>query len=106
MTLSIAELNDALRKNFIGGKAYITRGIAALPFAVHVEIVERVRAFDAFDPYNDPHGEHDFGIVEYAGNTIYWKIDYYDSTLKGHSPDPADPAVTRRVLTMMLAEEY
>jgi Protein of unknown function (DUF3768) len=55
---------------------------------------------------NDPHGEHDFGSFEYSGQTIFWKIDYYDMRLKWGSPDPADPAVTRRVLTILLAEEY
>jgi hypothetical protein len=37
---------------------------------------------------------------------IFFKIDYYDRTLTAHSPDPADPAVTRRVITVMLASEY
>jgi hypothetical protein len=34
------------------------------------------------------------------------KIDYYDRMLRDASPNPADPAVTRRVLTLMLASDY
>jgi hypothetical protein len=35
-----------------------------------------------------------------------FKIDYYDKGLSFHSPDPADPTVTERIITVMLAEEY
>lgn len=37
---------------------------------------------------------------------IMFKIGYYDKTLTCHSPDPADPSVAERVITIMLAEEY
>jgi hypothetical protein len=37
---------------------------------------------------------------------VLFKIDAYDRAQRGRSPDPADPAVTHRVLTIMLADEY
>ena len=63
-------------------------------------------AFDAFTEDNDPHGEHDFGAFDHAGHRIFWKIDYYDQSLEFGSENPADPAKTTRVLTIMLADEY
>ena len=62
--------------------------------------------FENFTPENDPYYEHDFGSFEHEGKTIFWKIDCYDRDRNYGSPDPADPSVTMRILTVMLAEEY
>ncbi len=53
-----------------------------------------------------PYGEHDVIIVTSNQLKVIAKIDYFDNDLKFHSPDKADPCVTKRVLTMMLASEY
>jgi hypothetical protein len=45
-------------------------------------------------------------MFEFEGTSILFKIDYYDVNLEFGSPDAADPAVTKRVITLMLAEEY
>ena len=37
---------------------------------------------------------------------VLFKIDYYDRDLVYHSPDPSDPAVTQRIMAVMLASEY
>jgi hypothetical protein len=36
----------------------------------------------------------------------FWKVDCYDRATEFGSPDPADPAVTTRVLTILRADEY
>jgi|SRR5580704_12164208 hypothetical protein len=105
-TDQIRILNDRLRKNFDEGMAVITNGVAALGVDAVARIVKTIGVYDDFCHQNDPHEEHDFGVFEADGNTIFFKIDYYDRTLTHHSSDPADPTVTSRVITVMLAEEY
>lgn len=102
----IRALNDALRLHGIGGRVTFTRSIADLDDTVRRRIIQAVRAFDAFDSSNDPHNEHDCANLDVDGITVMFKIDYYDLDLQFLSPDPADPEVTCRVLTIMLADDY
>jgi hypothetical protein len=84
----------------------ITQGIEGLGQNAVRSIVETVRDFTEFPPESDPWGEHDFGMFEYDGEKIYWKIDCYNLDQTAGSPNPANAAVTYRVLTIMLASEY
>ncbi len=102
----IRMLNDQLRRQLTGGNAFMTPGIAALGSDAVARLVKVIATFDDFCTANDPHEEHDFGALDFDGVEIFFKIDYFDKNLNFHSPDPADPAVTKRVITLMLAEEY
>lgn len=106
-------LNDAFRtrSGFIGshialGELFITRGVADHGQDFVTRSVAAVRAFNDFTPDNDPYEEHDFGVFDLDGEQLNWKIDYYDTEREMGSPCPGDPAQTRRVLTILLAEEY
>jgi hypothetical protein len=105
-TATIRELNDDFRRTFVGGTVLITPGVAALSLNERAELLAAVRGYDVFEYENDPHGEHDFGIVDLGSGRYFRKIDAYDRQLRWASPDPADPAVTARGLTMMRAKEY
>ena len=105
-TARIAALNDALRRHRTGGRLFLTPGVVALGGDAMLAVLKAVASFTAFGEDNDPYGEHDFGAFSHAGTRLFWKIDYHGRDLQSGSPDPADPAVTTRVLTIMLAEEY
>jgi len=105
-TARICELNDELRCKSVGGRIVITPGIHALGTAAVCQVLAAVAAFDNFTEDNDPWGEHDCAILTVNGRRVLFKIDYYDLELQCHSPDASDPAVTQRVMTVMLAEEY
>jgi hypothetical protein len=102
----IRTLNDRLRQTGSGGTIQITSGLAALGPGLVFKILAAVAAFNQFTPDNDPWGEHDCALLTVGDQTILWKIDYYDQSRSSLSPDPADPTLTVRVLTVMLASEY
>ena len=107
-TDQIRALNDDLRRHLsrTSEMAFMTSGIAALGQDAVDRIVQTVATYDDFCHASDPHEEHDFGSFEAEGAMIFFEIDYYDRTLTYHSPDPADPSLTKRVITIMLASEY
>ena len=105
-TERIAALNDQLRRDHSRGKVVITRGIQALGHQAVLEMLAAVAAFSDFTPVNDDYGERDCAAMNVGDHRIIWKIDYYDTDLNFASDDPANPAVTIRLLTIMLADEY
>jgi hypothetical protein len=103
-TEKIRELNDQFRTTLCGGKVMVTRGISERPDLAL--IMEQVRTFNRFNEDCDPFKEHDFGSLKVGSDQIFWKIDYYAPDMESGSPDPANPSITRRVLTVMLSGEY
>jgi hypothetical protein len=104
---NIRRLNDQFRCHGIGrGSMMHTDGVHDRGPAFVLAAVNAVRSFNDFGPNNDPYGEHDFGAFEIDGERLFFKLDYYNLTLDAGSPDPADEAMTHRVLTIMFTSEY
>src|SRR5690242_6185956 len=99
-------LNDRLRTTGRGGMTLITNGIGALGLPSVNAIFAAIADFKDFNPDNDPWGEHACAALTVNGTRVIFKIDYLDRSRRIHSPDPADPKVTVRVMTVMLADEY
>ncbi len=99
-------VHDAVGLRIANNQMVATRGVVSRGNDFLLAAIRAVAEFDDFTPENDPREEHDFGSVVVDGQKILWKIDYYDGTLTWGAEDPSDPLTCRRVLTIMLAEEY
>jgi hypothetical protein len=97
----IAALNDQLRTTFKGGRVQMTRSVYDLDDRL------RGRALSVLARYNKfaPDSEHDCGVFIFAGFAFEWRIEYRGKDGVGHSPDPADPDRTIRVLTLNVTED-
>ena len=102
----IATLNDKFRRSFINGEVLLSAGIAAMSSEDKANIISMVQNFNDFNDDNDVYGEHDFFSIDYKGNKIFAKIDYYDLNYEFMSENPANPDITNRVLTILLSCEY
>ena len=105
-TIRIRALNDDLRRSLSGGLAVMTPGVAALGPEFVERAINAMAAFDDFHHGNDPYKRHDLGILDVDGKKVIFRIICFDKSLTRNSPDPSDPKVTERVITLMLAEEY
>lgn len=100
----IRALNDEARQGFEQCRVQLSPAVQSHPHLS--KILRSVRCYEAFNHSNDPYEEHDFGSFAVDGDVVFWKWDYLDWDLQYHSPDPTDPNITCRVLTIMLADEY
>lgn len=96
----IAKLNDRFRGMALD--VIVTKGVMHGVVDV-IELLKAVERFNDFHEDNDPHGEHDFGSLNWHGEKIFWKIDYYEGEYQ-YWCDPLSPEC-KRVMTVMLAEE-
>jgi len=94
-----AELNDRLRTSLEGGRVVISKGIDLLGGAAITDIFHGVMSYS--HPKDDPHPDHDVGMVEVSGRTIVWNIACVRRR-RHTGPQNADRI---RTLNIMLEEE-
>ena len=121
-TAEVARLNDAARAGslptsrtvFTRALADILAGDADDPGTRQLNLMLGQRAIrklineTSIEPGNDPHGERDFGVVEFQGDKIFWKVDVYanDGTFLWGSEAPWDTEQSFRIVTIMLASDW
>jgi len=97
-----AALNDQFRRgNESLGLYSLSPQVEALPAPQRQALLEAVSTTHYFIEEG-----HDFGVVSLDETDFLWEIDYYNQDLKGTAPNPADPALTVRVLSILRADEY
>lgn len=110
-TAVIARLNDSARLGLDRrARVLFTRNcletfsemLAIHPAQVQAQLLSAFRRceFAADSP------EHDFASIIFNELKVWLKIDYYDLACEYGSEDPADAAMTTRVITILLPEDY
>lgn len=102
----IQKLNDIHRKLLLPTVVLAADATAFMANKDLSPLLRKVQDFDDFNEDNDPYGEHDYGSFQFMGEAWFFKFDYYDKEMEFHSPDPSNPKVTCRVLTIGMQSDY
>lgn len=109
---TIARLNDRTRLGLdrtsrtmmtSNLRATLSGDSVAEGIVAQAQLLKEIRSYEFGD---DDGPERDFGTIDFRGNRVLFKIDYFDLDLHYGSEDPADASITRRVMTIMLASDY
>ena len=98
---TIIALNDQLRTTFKGGRVQMTPSVYELDDRLRGRALAVLARYSKFAADS----EHDCGTFIFAGFAFDWRIEYRTTDGSGVSPDPADPQVTLRVLTLYTMDD-
>lgn len=108
----IAQLNDRVRLGLDRNARIVMTATCLAELAgddrevsealAQAEVLAAIRRY-VFKPTDG--AERASGEFVVADTTVRFKIDYYDLSLEWGSEDPADAAVTTRVMTIMLPSD-
>ncbi|CAH0356310.1 hypothetical protein SPH9361_03997 [Sphingobium sp. CECT 9361] len=110
--VKIAALNDRCRQGLDrNARIVVTRtclGRLARGEGRTLEIIAQAKLMAAVRSYQfrtEDGPERDRGEFTVGAEIVRFKIDYYDVALEYGSEDPANAAITTRVMTIMLPED-
>lgn len=98
---TIIALNDQLRTTFKGGRVQMTPSVYQLDDRLRGRALSVLARYSKFAADS----EHDWGTFIFAGFSFERHIEYRGKDDGGKSPDPADPDMTLRVLTLYAIED-
>ena len=103
---NVRVLEKEVFPRFSIGESLLPQCMEYIEEAGMLAAVHAVMAIETFTEDNDPYGDHSFGVIEVRGHKLFWKLDLYNTDYSMGSDNPTGLTKTRRVLTIMLAEEY
>jgi Protein of unknown function (DUF3768) len=99
--VKIIELNDQLRTTFRGGRVQMTASVYQLDARLRGRALCLLARYSKFNEES----EHDGGVFIFGGYSFEWAIEYRGKNHTGVSPDPANPEMTFRVLTLYAVDD-